>query len=617
VQDAIYRFGDFELNQARFELCRNGRTVKLERIPMELLVLLLESDGKVVARQEIIERLWGKTVFVDTEHGINTAIRKIRMALREDAERPRFLLTVPGKGYRFIRETTNGSTRGTVSAEQIEVIEPTVPASQPASFHRPIALAAIIVAVLAATLLTLILRNKALSSPHIQSIAVLPLANLSGDPAQDYFADGMTDELITMLARNTSLRVISRTSVMEYKGTARPLRDIARELGADAILEGSVNRAASRVHMNLQLIYAPGDTHIWAESYDRDINDIYSLPSELSYSIAQKLKTDASPGKRQRYIKPEAHDAYLRGRFFWFAEDYPRSLDYMKRAIELQSDYAAAWSGLADNYAVLAVANVAAPREVMEKAQSAARRALELDDSLPEVHNSVAALHLFYDWDWNKADAELRRAVELNPDFAEAHHVRAYLMIALNRPEDALKEQRRSSELDPFARPFALGFVLTHLRQFDAAIDELLSRKKDLPQDSKVRSCLVDAYRYRGMQQESAREFEDAVLLQGDKEFAAQFRHAFEKGGDKAVAEWRIKRRSNPEVKKIYLSSLVLAHWYARAGEKQRALNALEDAYQEHVPFMVFLQSEPDFDILHSEPRYQALVQKMGLPPAY
>src|SRR5262249_32013503 len=255
-------------------------------------VLLVESDGKVVTRQEIIERLWGKTVFVDTEHGINTAIRKIRMALREDAERPRFLLTVPGKGYRFIRETPNGNSRGPVSVEETEVSEPSVAASQPASFRRPIALAAIIVAVIAATLLTLILRNKALSSPHIQSIAVLPLANLSGDPAQEYFADGITDELITMLARNTSLRVISRTSVMQYKGTGRPLRDSARGRGADAILEGSVNRAASRVHLNLQLIYAPGDTHIWAESYDRDVNDISSLPSELSYTIARKLKTD-------------------------------------------------------------------------------------------------------------------------------------------------------------------------------------------------------------------------------------------------------------------------------------------------------------------------------------
>jgi TolB-like protein len=408
---------------------------------------------------------------------------------------------------------------------------------------------------------------------------VLPLTNLSGEAGQDYFADGLTDELITMLARNTSLRVISRTSIMKYKGVSRPLREIARELGADAILEGSVNRTASRVHLNFQLIYAPGDTHIWAESYDRDMNDIYSLSSELSYTIARKVKPDISRAKAQRYVKPEAHDAYLRGRFFWFADDYLRSLDYMKKAIELQPDYAAAWSGLADDYAVLAVAGSAPPRDVMEEARSAARKALELDDSLPEAHNTMAALHLFYDWNWDEADKESRRSLELDPDLAEGHHLRAYLMIVLNKPDEALKEQKLSSDLDRFARPFALGFVLTHLRRFDAAIDELRSRKKDLPQDSVVRFCLADAYRHRGLQTDSAREFEDAVLLQGDKEFASQFRHAFQKSGDKAVAEWRIKRRSRPEVSKIYLSPLELADWYARTGDKEKTIRALEDAY--------------------------------------
>jgi len=318
VPAPTYNFGEFELDPSRFELRRHDRRLKLERIPMELLVLLLERDGQVVNRQEIIDRLWGKDVFVDTEHGINTAIRKIRTALREDVEKPRFIQTVSGKGYRFVGEK-NGNISLLQPSQEVNNLDPVheIPHAAPVRERRwwPMASVAFVACLLAGAVLGLNLggtRDRIFPGSRrsqIRSIAVLPLANLSGDPSQDYFADGMTDELITMLAKNTSLRVVSRTSAMQYKGVQRPVHDIARELGVDGVLEGSVERSGNRVHMTVQLIYAPSDTHVWAESYDRDSSEVFSLPTELSQPIAKEVKTAVSPAKPQRYINPEAHDA--------------------------------------------------------------------------------------------------------------------------------------------------------------------------------------------------------------------------------------------------------------------------------------------------------------------
>ncbi len=282
---APIKFGEFSLDCDRYELLRAGRPIKLEKLPMELLILLVEKDGHLVTRQEIVGRLWGADVFLDTEHGINTAIRKVRTVLRDDPEQPRFVQTVSGKGYRFIAAaSTNGN-----GTEPAIVAETAVSPKPEASASKPL------------------------------SRSISRLENLSGDPAQDYYADGMTDEIITMLAKNAELRVIPRTSVMQYKKAQRPLRDIARELGVDGILEGSVGRSGGRVHVNTQLIYAPSDTHIWAESYDRDLQDVGSLQTELAQTIARQVGLRVSaPASPQRRISPEAHDAYLMGRYYWF-----------------------------------------------------------------------------------------------------------------------------------------------------------------------------------------------------------------------------------------------------------------------------------------------------------
>jgi TolB-like protein/DNA-binding winged helix-turn-helix (wHTH) protein len=636
----VVKFAEFELDCNRYQLLRAGRRIKLEKLPMELLILLLEKEGHLVTREEIVDRLWGPDVFLDTEHGINTAIRKIRNVLRDDPERPRFVQTVTGKGYRFVapfnliaRERGNGNYNGTelvprdTTQTQTDLL---VPSSLPQSHHRVrgllrkaamVLVGAIGIAAILVGLNVRGLRQRLFAhagEPRIHSLAVLPLENLSGDPAQEYFADGMTDELITMLARNSGLRVISRTSAMQYQKVHRPLPDIARELGVDAILEGSVGRTANRVHINVQLIFAPTDTHLWAESYDRDLSDVISLQSELAQTIARQVGVTASTSPRlEKRITPEAHEAYLLGRYYWFADDgSERSRQYFQKAINSQPDYAAAWSGLADSYLGSAAGGEARPDEMLPQGDAAARKAVELDDSLPEAHNSLAAAYLVYRWDLQHAERESARAVELNPGFAEGHHLRGYVLQALNRVDEAVQEQKKAMELDPFARPWELAYALIRARQFDAALNEARLRAQAQPDKAALHEALGAAYWYKGMEKEAAQEWEMFHQLAGDTKSARLIHQAFQRGGTRAVFEFQLKDDLRKEAAGKYVSPLELSDIYACLKQKEEALHYLEQSYEERAPWLVRIQSNPDYDFLHSEPRYQAIVKKMGLPPA-
>jgi TolB-like protein/DNA-binding winged helix-turn-helix (wHTH) protein len=644
VPACIHKFEEFELDPSRFELRRNGRALKLERIPMELLILLLEKDGSVVTRQEIVDRLWGKEVFVDTEHGINTAIRKIRQALKDDSERPRFVQTVTGKGYRFVAET-NGQAPQALAANLLPAAPPPIwgqpprepalsevegssgaelPRRSPSTTAGPRPLSAkikvaiaIALTLTAAAALAFAFRARLFPSTRaaqIHSIAVLPLANLSGDSSQEYFADGMTDELITALAKNRNLRVVSRTSTMQYKGAQRPVRDIARELGVDGILEGSIERTAARVHMTVQLIYAPTDSHVWAESYDRDLNQAFSLPQELSETIAKEVKTATSPAPRQRYINPEAHDAYLRGRYFWFNFNLPQSLPYFEKAIQLQPNYAAAWSGLADTYAVAGM-GFRLPQQVSSRAFDAARKALELDDSLPEAHNSMAAWYLFYGWDLQHADSESKRAIALNPNYAEAHYLHNKILMVMNRLGDAEAEAKRAVELDPFARSWGLGAFYTKTRQYDAALNELRTKHAARPTDDHVVMLLSKVYWLKGMYKESQQALEEGLQLKHNQEALAASHKAWVHGGEKAVEQEGLES-IQASARKSYVSEFDLATTTAYTSDKNPTLKHLEAAYRDHDPGMIEIEYEPLFDFLHSDPRYQALVKKVGLPSA-
>jgi TolB-like protein/DNA-binding winged helix-turn-helix (wHTH) protein/Flp pilus assembly protein TadD len=631
------QFDEFVLDRKRYELLRGGRRLRLEKLPMELLILLVEKQGELVNRQEIVERLWGPGVFVDTEHGINTAVRKIRTVLRDDPEQPRFVHTVTGKGYRFVAATTLLTEADGNGSDSLRHMVPTEPAPQNAinskqpdknsghPVHKRslllkaglvlgagVACAAVLVAVNVGGLRSRLFAHA--EKPEIHSLAVLPLENLSGDKSQEYFADGMTDELITMLAKNPGMRVISRTSIMQYKSVHRPLPEIARELAVDGILEGSVGRFGNRVHINVQLVHAPSDTHIWAESYDRDVSEVGSLQSELAKTIARQVGlTVAVPGRPERQISPEAHDAYLVGRYNWFAEDYKRSQEYLQKAIDLQPDYAAAWSGLADCYMASAVTAEARPEAMMPKAEQAAQKALALDDSLPETHASMAAVYYFHRWDWEMAIRESTRALELNPSFAEGHHLKGYILQTLNRTDEGLQEQKKSMELDPFSRPWKLAFALLQLRNFDAALSEARMRSEAQPGDPVVRQILISAYRHKGMEKEAAQEWETSLRLSGRKESADAVHQAFQRGGMQAIFEWKLRKLRKAATRQ-YVSSLEFAETYACLERKDDALHYLEGAYQQREPWLVHLQGDPNFDFLHSDPRYREIVRKMNLP---
>jgi TolB-like protein/DNA-binding winged helix-turn-helix (wHTH) protein len=637
VSVGSFQFGEFRLDCDGFELTRASRSLKVERMPMELLILLVARNGQLVTRHEIAERLWQREVFVDTEHGINTAVRKIRAVLRDDPDEPRFVQTVTGKGYRFIapitklagvREENAPSDRALEGAGALDngapapAIMPAITMQQPRRSRRNTWIAVLAATGVLAIALVIASRVHAHGraeqaiQPRISSLAVIPLDNLSGDPGQDYFADGMTDELTTMLAKNSTLRIVSRTSAMQYKGAHRPLREIAQALGVDGILEGSVERADGKVHMTVQLIDGPSDTHLWADSYDRDANDVVTLPTEAAEAIAKRLHSTAPVLKPARYVNPEAHDAYLHGRYLWFANQNDAAGKYFRKATELQPDYAPGWSGLSMYYGAGAVDGLLNPQESLAPMEAAAMKAVELDDSLPEAHLVLGASLFVHKWDWAAADQELLRAIELDPKFAEAHHLRAKVLATLNRHQEAIEEQKKAMELDPFGRPFALAYSYQLARQYDAAITDARERLESMPNDWSLHWILAVTYRCKGMDKDSVKMLEQQFLLSGDKSSAASIRRAFEQGGYNAVLHWQIIDAERKAAKQ-YVSPVDVAILYAQLGQREKTLALLEEGYRQHSPSMLWIQCDPAYDFLHSDPRYRSLIQRIGLPPAY
>jgi TolB-like protein/DNA-binding winged helix-turn-helix (wHTH) protein len=635
VVSTVYEFGDFRLDCTRFELLRDGRNIKLERKPMELLILLAEREGELVTRAEIIERLWGSEVFVDTEHGINTAIRKIRQALRDDPEQPRFVHTVMGRGYRFVGAIAqNSPAEGKPPA-------PHAPDATPQDSSAPQDLSTtgssagnpnsrlrfwLAVAASAALLLFVIIaatvrarrspnyRNTA-ATPNIRSLAVLPLDNLSGDPAQNYFADGMTDELTTMLAKNSTLRITSRTSAMQYKGAHRPLREIAQALGVDGILEGSVERADGKVHMTIQLIQAGTDTHVWAESYDRDANDVVTLPAEAAQAIATRLNS-AVAVKPPRYVSPEAHDAYLHGHYLWFTGQNDKAGEYFRKATELQPNYAAGWTGLSEYYGAGAVDGLLDPRQALPAMNAAARKAIALDDALPEAHLTMAATYWVYNWDLAQADQEILRAIELDPKLAEAYHLRAKFLGILNRHQEAIAQQKKAMEIDPFARPWAMALIYVLARQCDAATTDAAQRLESTPNDPFLHKMLSWAYQCKGREKEAIQELERYLTLSGDNTSAENMRRTYAQGGYKATLHWQIQDLERKSAKQ-YVSPVDLAELYAQLGQREKTLALLEEGYRQHSPQLLDMQNNSNFDFLHEDERYRSLVKQIGLPPAW
>ena len=625
------RFRDFELDPVEFELRRAGHRVRLERKPLELLILLVEKRGTLVPREEIIQRVWGDDVYFDAERGVNNAVRKIRAALHDESGQPQFVETVVGKGYRFIAPVDGG--------HQTRVVE----ANPTGGFRSPIFLVAFgLLAVIGTTAVLLGLNVQSwrdrpfvhAAKPRIQSLAVLPLANLSGDPEQEYFADGLTEALITELGKTSIPRVISRQSVMQYKGTKKPLQEIVRELNVDAVLEGTVERSGDRMRVTVHLDRASPEGQLWASAYDRSVRDILGLQDEIARTVTGEIQIKLTPQESARLasarpVDPEAHDEYLRGRYIlglatahlskltdkrqYSDLDIQAAIGDFKHAIEIDPAYAMAYAGLADAYITLG--NPAwgghSPKETLFDAKKAAAKALELDPSLPEAHFSLAQT-LEYEWNWSEADKEFKLALKLNPNSADAHLEYGRFLQAIGRNDEALREMNNAMALDPFGikTRVLVAWVTWASRQYDLALQQF----KSLGDDDGV----LWAYREKKMYPEALAAWErwklDHPAQTRDPNALATIAGIYGLQGRKHEAEELID-----EVKKTarhqYVSGWFFAGAYVGLGQKDEAITWLERAYEEHDQWMVYVAENPVLDPLHSEPRFQALLRRMNFPP--
>ncbi len=458
---------------------------------------------------------------------------------------------------------------------------------------------------------------------RIESLAVLPLENLSGDATQDYFADGMTEELITNLAKIRPLRVISRTSVMRYKGTKKSLPEIARELNVEGVIEGSVERSGDRVRITAQLIHASTDTHLWAESYERDLRDVLALQDEVASAIADEVKIKLTPQERARLttsrpVNPEAFEAYLKGRYYWSkrtGEGEQKGLEYFQQAIALDPDYALAYAGVADSYIVLGAHGHLPAKEAFPKARTAAMRALELDEALAEAHTSLGTIKTFYDWDWPGSEREFKRALDLNPNYATAHHWYSHYLAAAGKLDEAVTQIKRARELDPFGVTVNiwLANTLYYSHQYDRAIEQYRRTLELYPEWGDLHGSIGDCYAQKRMFAEAIAEWQKALTLAGDAQLAANLEHAYVSSGYTGYLQKRLEvLKASAQTKPV--SPLDFAYTYALLGDKDHVLEWLEKAYEERDPWL-YVKGEPRLDNLRSDPRFKDLVQRLGLPP--
>jgi TolB-like protein len=570
------QFGQFVLDLSRYELTSAGKPVHLERIPLDLLILLIRENGRLIGREEIIERLWGKDLFFDTDNGINTAIRKIRRALGEDPANPQYIETVLGRGYRFKGQT------------DVSRIEPT-----PINGERSRIM-----------------------------LAVLPFENLSGDPAQDYFSDGLTEETIMRLGQLSPRRmgVIARTSSMAYKRTDKTVVRIGQELGVEYVLEGSVRRDADHVRITAQLIRVKDQIHLWAENYDRQLPGIIDIQGEIGAAIAAQV-TLTSEADEHRLAwstqrDPEAHDHYLHGRYHYARSnlaDLQKAIGHFQRATELDPGYALAFSGLADALMILPISGDVAPKEAFPAAKVAIAKALELEPDFAEVHTSDATTKFWFDWDFEGAEAAARRAITLNENYPLAHLYLAHVLSNVGRHDEALAAIHQALLLDPFSLITSAmrGQFLYHAERYSESVEQLKATLEMEPRFWVGQICLAKTYERLEMYSEALAACDHAwEFSRGNSEALSLAGYVHAVSGERANAEAKIQDMLQRK-KECYVHPYNLALVFAGLRDTDMALHWLHEALEErdvHMPFLL----DHKWDGMRSNTRFQKLLSNVG-----
>lgn len=637
----VVRFGAFEVSFQTGELRRAGLRIRVQQQPLKVLQILLERPGEVVTREQLRSRLGAQETFGDFDQAVNIAIGKLRSALGDSSDRPRYIETLPKLGYRFIAEVSvidigadelESAPVSGAQKSQFNGVSPiegnreaaTVSGLPKRGFWTPGRASVAVALVLSLLAPVIYLVHSGIHRPTpIRSLAVLPLENFSGDITQDYFADGMTDELITDLAQIRALRVVSRTSVMMYKGTRKPLPEIARELNVDAVVEGSVLRSGDQVRITAQLIQLPADKHLWAESYQGSVGDTLAVQNQVARAIAEQIRIEVTPQeqaalRKARPINPDAYEAYLKGRYFWnqrTADGLKKAVDYFNRAVAQDPNYAAAYSGLADAYALLGDWEYASmtPKEAMPQAKAAATKALELDDSLGEAHASLAFCLDGFDWNFAAADREFQRAIELSPGYATGHHWYAWHLSLIGKGKEAIVEMKKAKNLDPISPVVNADLAeLLLIEHFPVeSIQQSLTTIEMNPGFAFAHNQLAQAYIEKRMFKEAVRELQKAIQISGESPaFAANLARAYIGLNRKAEALKLLddlKKGSTSD----YANATQVAMIYTALGDKDEAITWLNRGYEKRFNPGVLMR--PCFDPIRSDPRFQEILRRIGL----
>jgi TolB-like protein/DNA-binding winged helix-turn-helix (wHTH) protein len=628
------RFGVFELDLRSGELQKQGRKIRLEGQPVQVLICLLENPGELVTREELHRKLWPADTFVNFEHGLNAAVKRLRQALNDSADNPRFVETLPRRGYRFIAPVQVIPVSGEVppasapdplpegiDQEQVNPSEATVISEHQRWPHLWKALGLLLLLVLGVST-ALIIRSRS-RLPVIRSLAVLPLENLSGDASQDYFSDGMTDELITELGQIAGLRVISRTSMMTYKGARKSIPQIAHELNVDAVVEGTVLRSGNQVRITAQLIQAEDDKHLWARSYEGEVRDTFSLQNEVARAIATQIRTKLNAPedgalRNAKVANPEAYEAYLKGRYFWNKRTgggLTEAIRYFTQAIDADPNYARAYAGLADSYALAGdwKYGVLAPREAYPKAKAAAAKAIALDSTLGEAHISLAFCLDGFDWNWESGGREYKRGIELSPDYATGHDWYGWHLAEFGRNDEAIAEVETAVSLDPLSliigADLAEEFVIAH--RFEQAITQSKKTMTLDPFFGNAHYVMGQALAQERRYKEAIAELQKAIELSpGGTAFAANLAFAYASSGttEEALKILNGQKNRPPD---SFSNAAEIALIYVGLNDKDQAMVWLEKAYAERFNPAVLMR--PCFDPLRSDARFQDLLRRIGL----